>query len=87
VREEALKTKVKQVHADNYAAFGARKMQVMLNQSQVAEHHGAGCVARCTLEHLMYALGMHDIRRATPPRTTRSAVRDQCPTDLVGRHF
>mgnify|MGYP000929829166 CR=1 FL=1 len=62
-------------------------MQVMLNQSQVAEHHGAGCVARCTVERLMYALGMHDIRRATPPRTTRSAVRDQCPTDLVGRHF
>ena len=39
---------IKQVHADNYAAFGARKMQVMLNRPQVAERHGAGHVARCT---------------------------------------
>ena len=36
---------------------------------------------------LMGVLGLHGVRRARSPRTTRSAPREQCPADLVERHF
>ena len=36
---------------------------------------------------LMGVLGLHSVRRAKSPRTTRSAPREQCPADLVKRHF
>ena len=36
---------------------------------------------------LMGDLGLHGVRRAKSPRTTRSAPKDQCPADLVKRHF
>ena len=62
-------------------------MHVMLNRPEAAERHGAGHVARCTVERLMADLGLHGIRRARSPRTTRSAPREQCPADLVKRHF
>ena len=32
-------------------------------------------------------LGLRGVRRAKSPRTTRSAPREQCPADLVKRHF
>ena len=67
--------------------FGARKMHVMLNRPEIAERHGAGHVARCTVERLMRDMGLHGIRRAKSPRTTRPAPREQCPADLVNRHF
>lgn len=67
--------------------FGARKMHVMLNRPEIAERHGAGHVARCTVERLIRDMGLHGIRRAKSPRTTRSAPREQCPADLVNRHF
>ena len=36
---------------------------------------------------LMGDLGLHGVRRAKSPRTTRSVSKDQCPADLVERHF
>ena len=36
---------------------------------------------------LMGDLGLRGVRRAKSPRTTRSAPKDQCPADLVKRHF
>ena len=36
---------------------------------------------------LMGVLGLHGVRRAKSPRTTRSALREQCPADLVRCHF
>ena len=71
----------------SYSVLGTRKMHVMLNRPEAAERHGAGHVARCTVERLMADLGLHGIRRARSPRTTRSAPREQCPADLVKRHF
>ena len=62
-------------------------MHVMLNRPEISERHGAGHVARCTVERLMADLGLHGVRRAKSPRTTRSAPRKQCPADLVRRHF
>ena len=64
--------------------FGARKMHVMLNRPEIAERHGAGHVARCTVERLMGDLGLRGVRRA---KSTCSAPREQCPADLVKRHF
>ena len=62
-------------------------MHVMLNRPEIAERHGAGHVARCTVERLMRDMGLHGVRRAKSPRTTRSVPRGQCPADPVNRHF
>ena len=62
-------------------------MHAIRGRSEIAERHGAGHVARCIVERLMANLGLHGIRRAKSPRTTRSAPREQCPADLVKRHF
>ena len=67
--------------------LGARKMHVMRGRPEIAERHGAGHVARCTVERLMGDLGLRGVRRAKAPRTTRSVSKDQCPADLVKRHF
>ena len=71
----------------SYSVLGARKMHVMRDRPEAAERHGAGHVARCTVERLMGDLGLRGVRRAKSPRTTRSAPREQCPADLVKRHF
>ena len=62
-------------------------MHAMRGRPETAERHGAGHVARCTVERLMGDLGLRGVRRARSPRTTRSAPREQCPADLVKRHF
>ncbi len=59
----------------------------MLKWSEVGAHHGAGHVARCTVEGLMRAMSISGIRRAKSPNTTRSTPKDQCPMDRVNRHF
>ena len=87
LRDETLKAEISKVHKDNYSVLGARKMHVILNRPEIAERHGAGHVARCTVERLMGDLGLRGVRRAKSPRTTRSAPREQCPADLVKRHF
>ena len=66
--------------------LGTRKMHAMRGRPEIAERHGAGHVARCTVERLMADLGLRGVRRARSPRTTRSAPREQCPADLVKRH-
>ena len=87
LRDETLKAEISKVHKDNYSVLGTRKIHVMLNRPEAAERHGAGHVARCTVERLMADLGLRGVRRARSPRTTRSAPREQCPADLVKRHF
>ena len=87
LRDETLKAEISKVHKDNYSVLGARKIHVMLNRPEIAERHGAGHVARCTVERLMGDLGLRGVRRAKSPRTTRSVSKDQCPADLVKRHF
>ena len=62
-------------------------MHVMRGRPEAAERHGAGHVARCTVERLMGDLGLRGVRRARSLRTTRSALREQCPVALVRRHF
>lgn len=60
-------------------------MHIVLNREP--DSHGRGHVARCTIERLMKDLDLHGIRRAKAPNTTRSAPRENCPADLVDRHF
>ena len=62
-------------------------MHVMRGRPEIVERHGVGHVARCTVERLMGDLGPRGVRCAKLPRTTRSAPREQCPADLVKRHF
>ena len=62
-------------------------MHVVLNRPEVEAQHRVGHVARCTVEHLMRAIGISGIRRAKSPKTTRSAPKELCPMDLVNRHF
>lgn len=85
LRDEVLKEEITTVHAQNYDAFGARKMHVVLNREP--DLRGRGHVARCTIERLMRDLRLHGIKRAKAPNTTRSAPREICPADLVDRHF
>ena len=73
------------MHGKNYDAFGARKIHIVLNREP--DSHGRGHVARCTIERLMKDLDLHGIKRAKAPNTTRSAPRENCPADLVDRHF
>ena len=63
----------------DYSVFGARKMHAMRGRPEIAERHGAGHVARCTVERLMRDMGLHGIRRAKSPRTTRSAPKGAVP--------
>ncbi|MGO1354674.1 MULTISPECIES: IS3 family transposase [Brachybacterium] len=84
-RDEVLKEEIAQVHHDNLRVFGARKMHIVLNREE--DRLGRGHVARCTTERLMRDLGLHGIRRKKAPNTTRSAPREDCPADLVDRHF
>ena len=56
----------------SYLLLGARTMHVMRGRPEIAERHGAGHVARCTVERLMGDLGLRGVRRAKSPRTTRS---------------
>ncbi|WP_167854163.1 IS3 family transposase, partial [Brevibacterium aurantiacum] len=84
-RDEVLKEEISTVHGKNYDAFGARKMHIVLNREP--DSHGRGHVARCTIERLKKDLDLHGIKRAKAPNTTRSAPRENCPADLVDRHF
>ena len=59
-------------------------MHAIRGRPEIAERHGAGHVARCTVERLMGDLGLRGVRRA---KSTCSAPREQCPADLVRRHF
>jgi putative transposase len=84
-RDQVVKEEISRAHANNYDAFGARKLHMVLNREP--DPLGLGHVARCTIERLMKDLRLHGIRRAKAPNTTRSAPRENCPADLVDRHF
>lgn len=62
-------------------------MHVVRGLPEVEAQHRVGHVARCTVKHLMRAMGISGIRRAKSPKTTRSAPKELCPMDLVNRHF
>jgi len=84
-RDQILKEEISRAHSNNYDAFGARKLHIVLGREP--NPLGRGHVARCTIERLMKDLRLQGIRRLKAPNTTRSAPRENCPADLVDRHF
>jgi putative transposase len=80
LRDEQLKAEIRRVHAENYQAYGARKVWLALNREGIT-------VARCTVERLMGELGLVGARRGRRHRTTIADTAAARPADLVGRGF
>jgi putative transposase len=79
-RDEQLTALIKQIHAENYGVYGARKIWHELLRRGVR-------VARCTVERLMRQAGLRGLLRDKSPRTTRPAAETDRPRDLVKRDF
>ena len=80
VADEVTPTKIREVHASNYGVYGARKTWRCLARADYP-------VARCTVERVMRANGIHGISKAKSPRTTIPTPLGNRPEDLVGRAF
>jgi putative transposase len=68
------------VHGDNYGVYGARKVWLQLHREGIL-------VARCTVERLMKADGLHGVVRGATICTTKSDPKVARPEDLVERQF
>ncbi len=79
-RDAELTAMIKQIHAENYGVYGARKIWHELLRRGVR-------VARCTVERLMREVGLRGLSRDKSPRTTRPAAETERPRDLVKRDF
>jgi putative transposase len=66
VRDEALRTEVKRVWAENDSVYGAQKVWRQLLREQVK-------VARCTVERLMRDLGLRGVTRGSAFKVTMVA--------------
>jgi putative transposase len=80
IRDEALKVKLRQVHAEHFGVYGARKLWRQLQREGIP-------VARCTVERLMRALGLAGVVRGRYHRTTVPDEVSPRPADLVERNF
>ena len=81
VQDERLVGRIRELHAANYYAYGARRMWKALNR--VGEP-----VARCTVERLMRVHGIQGAkRRGKPWRTTTPDPLASRRPDLVQRDF
>ena len=80
VRDEALTLKLRQVHAEHFGVYGARKLWRQLHREGVP-------AARCTVERLLKQVGLVGAVRGKPKRTTIADETAARPADLVQRHF
>ncbi len=80
VRDEALKVRLRHVHAEQFGVYGARKLWRQLHREGIP-------VARCTVERLMRELSLAGAVRGRVPRTTVSDETSERPADLVERNF
>jgi len=81
VEDERLLERIRELHASNYYAYGARRMWKAL--ARAGEH-----VGRCRVERLMRAHGLQGAkRRGKPWRTTTPDPFAQRRPDLVQRDF
>jgi putative transposase len=80
IRDAELLPQIRRVHGDNYGVYGARKVWHQLHREGIA-------VARCTVERLMKADGLHGVIRGAQIRTTRPDPKLARPEDLVERQF
>jgi putative transposase len=79
-RDEALKPKLRQVHAEHFGVYGVRKLWHQLRREGMP-------VARCTVERLMRDLGLRGVVRGRRQRTTIAVATAPRPADLVQRDF
>ncbi|NHI20513.1 IS3 family transposase, partial [Phycicoccus endophyticus] len=79
-RDAHLLGEIRRVHAANYAVYGARKVWLALNREGIP-------VARCIVERLMRADGLHGAVRGKVKRTTIADPAAERARDLVGRNF
>ena len=80
VRDEALKVKLRHVHAEHFDVYGVRKIWRQLQREGIA-------VARCTVARLMRELGLAGVVRGRVKRTTVPDEHAPRPADLVDRDF
>ncbi|MCL6424058.1 IS3 family transposase [Brachybacterium sp. JHP9] len=80
VREARLAVEIRRVHAENFGAYGARRVHAQLHREGIP-------VARCTVERLMRAEGLRGVTRAKGPRTTIPGRGPESHPDLVQRNF
>lgn len=80
-RDETLKVEVQRVFAENFSVYGAEKIRRQLRREKIY-------VARCTVQRLMRAEGLHGVVRGRAYKVTTVAG-DQArrPPDLVERDF
>ena len=76
MRDEALKVKLRHVHAEHFGVYGARKMWRQLQRGRIP-------VARCTVERLMRELGLSGVVRGKVRRTTVPDESAPRPADLT----
>ena len=79
-RDRELKVDIQRVWDENFEVYGARKVWRQLNREEIA-------AARCTVERLMRALGLHGAMRGRKCRTTIADDRAERPLDRVNRQF
>lgn len=80
-RDRELLSEIRRVHADNLGVYGARKVHASLKRKSIP-------VARCTVERLMKADGLHGISRSKGRKTTCSdGAETPRPVDRVQRQF
>ena len=73
--------KIAELHAENNSVYGSLKVWAELRR------RGSG-VARCTVERLMRAAGLHGVHRSpTAPRTTVAGAGHDPRADHVDRDF
>ncbi len=65
---------------ENFRVYGGRKVWRQMMRESFA-------VARCTVERLMRDMGLQNVIRGKPVRTTISEKATPCPLDRVNRQF
>jgi len=81
IEDERLLTKIEEIHAGNYEAYGSRRVWKELGRRGIR-------AARCTVERLMQREGIQGAkRRGRPWRTTTPDPEGQRKPDLVDRDF
>jgi putative transposase len=79
-RDESLMPQIERVWQVNLQAYGADKVWRQMNREGVE-------VARCTVERLMWRLGLRGVVRGKVVRTTVPDPKTPCPLDRVNRQF
>lgn len=79
-RDRALRDEIRRIWDENFHVYGARKVWRQLHREGIG-------AARCTVERLMAALGLHGAVRGKAVVTTVPARDDACPLDKVQRCF